>query len=124
MIRTLLLAALLLAGTPALLAAQQDACAEPRTQTDMNVCAARDYARADSLLNVRYQTLVRTMPATQLQRLRTAQRAWIRFRDAECAYQAAEFEGGSMQPSIRSGCLAGLTEKRVADLERIINRGT
>lgn len=124
MIRTLCLAALLLAAAPALLAAQEgkDGCASPRTQHAMNVCAAREHARADSTLNARYQDLVRNMPAAQLELLRTAQRAWIRFRDAECEHQASIYEGGSMQPMVRSSCLARLTEQRAEDLQRIIDR--
>ena len=126
MIRIFCIAAFLAAAAPAVLAAQdgKEACADARTQHDMNVCAAQDLARVDSVLNARYQELVRTMPPAQLELLRTAQRAWIRFRDAECAHQVSAFEGGSMQPMVRSSCLARLTEARIEDLERIIHRDT
>jgi uncharacterized protein YecT (DUF1311 family) len=125
MIRIVRIAALLAAVAPACLAAQEGerTCADPRTQHDMNVCAAQELARADSVLNARYQELVGSMPSAQLELLRTAQRAWIRFRDAECAYQASAFEGGSMQPMVRSSCLARLTEARAEELGRMLTEG-
>lgn len=117
--------AVLLAGAPVRLAAQdgEDACPQARTQRDLNVCAAQELARADSVLNARYQRLVRTMPAPQLELLRTSQRAWIRFRDAECAYRASAYAGGSMQPMVRSSCLARLTEVRAAELGETVPEG-
>ncbi|HST58217.1 MAG TPA: lysozyme inhibitor LprI family protein [Longimicrobium sp.] len=125
MIRIFCIAALLAAGAPACLAAQdgKSVCPDARTQHEMNVCAAQELARADRVLNERYPELVRTMPPVQLELLRTAQRAWIRFRDAECAYQASVFEGGSMQPMVRSSCLARLTEERAAELGEMLTEG-
>lgn len=123
MIRTTCIAALLLAGTPGLLAAQdKTVCPDARTQYDMNLCAARMHARADTVLNERYQQLVRLMaPAPRrVQALREAQRAWIRFRDAECGFEASEFEGGSMQPMIDALCRADLTEKRAEHFATLI----
>ncbi len=125
MIRIFCIAAILSGAAPACLAAQEGkrTCANPRTQHDMNVCAAQELARADRVLNERYQELAGSMPPVQLELLRTAQRAWIRFRDAECAYQASAFEGGSMQPMVRSSCLARLTEKRAAELGEMLTEG-
>jgi uncharacterized protein YecT (DUF1311 family) len=123
MIRTLCIAALLLVGTPALLAAQdREEFCPARTQSEMTACAAEELARADTLLNERYRQLVRLLapePA-RLQRLREAQRAWIRFRDAECDYEASAFEGGSMQPMIDALCVAGLTKTRADEIQRMI----
>lgn len=125
MIRIFRIAAILAVAVPACLAAQEgkDSCPDARTQHDLNVCAAQDLVRADSVLNARYQALVGSMPSVQLELLRTAQRAWIRFRDAECAYQASAFEGGSMQPMVRSSCLARLTDARAAELGTMLTQG-
>jgi uncharacterized protein YecT (DUF1311 family) len=128
MIRTLSLAALLLSGTPALLAAQRggDPCPDARTQFDMNACAAGQLARADTVLNERYQRLLRALADEpgRVERLRVAQRAWIRFRDAHCDFEASQFEGGSMKPMTDSLCRAGLTEERAEALARMMQAAT
>ena len=48
--------------------------------------------------------------------LQTAQRAWMVFRDAECAYSAADSEGGSIHPMEVSQCLTRLTNDRIKQL--------
>jgi uncharacterized protein YecT (DUF1311 family) len=122
MIRTLCLAALLLAGAPALLKAQEkEFCPEGRTQLDMTYCAGEELARADSLLNANYQALVRTLEPHRVRALREAQRAWIRFRDAECAFQESEVRGGSMAPMVYALCEAELSEARAEEFARLLN---
>ena len=69
------------------------------TQTQMNICAANDYAQTDKELNCAWRKLQKS------EALIAAQRAWIAFR-------AAQFEGGSIAPLIRSTCLAELTQQR------------
>jgi len=107
-------ALLLLLATTAV-QAEQD-CTAPVTQTDMNICAFQDYQRADARLNAAYKKRVATLDKVQLDRLRTAQRAWITFRDAQCRYEAGVYEGGSMAPLVHSSCLTKLTEQRTKDL--------
>ncbi|WP_246674613.1 lysozyme inhibitor LprI family protein [Mesorhizobium sp. B4-1-3] len=48
--------------------------------------------------------------------MQTAQRAWISFRDAECAYSTAGSEGGSIHPTEMSECLTKLTNERIKQL--------
>lgn len=78
----------------------------------MNTCAFQDYQRADARLNAAYKKRVVVLDKAQLERLRTAQRAWITFRDAQCRYEAGVYEGGSMAPLVHSSCLTQLTEER------------
>lgn len=122
MIRTLCFAALL-AAAPAFLAAQEDAefCPEGRTQLQMNSCAADELARADTALNEAYQVVLEELEPERVELLRTAQRAWIRFRDAECELEASEFAGGSLEPMIHTLCLAHLTRKRAEALEAMLS---
>ncbi|HEH9431824.1 TPA: DUF1311 domain-containing protein [Aeromonas sobria] len=86
------------------------------TQAAMNICAMQDYTKADAELNAAYKTLVATLDKDQLGRLKTAQRAWITFRDAQCRYEAGVYEGGSIAPLVHSSCLTKLTEQRTKDL--------
>lgn len=123
MIRILCIAALLLAA-PAALAAQHhvpEFCPDGYTQRDMNACAADAWALADSILNDTYQQVIRTLGPERVGPLRAAQRAWIRFRDAECAFQASRFGGGSMAPMTEALCRAALTHRRTEDLVQVLN---
>ncbi|WP_323939547.1 lysozyme inhibitor LprI family protein [Aeromonas caviae] len=110
-------ALLLLLATTAV-QAEQD-CTAPVTQTDMNICAFQDYQRADAKLNAAYKKWIASLEKAQLERLRTAQRAWIAFRDAQCRYEAGVYEGGSMAPMVHSSCLTQLTEARTKDLNTL-----
>jgi len=80
------------------------------TQADMNQCAAADYRKADAELTRAYRKLEKTPE------LRAAERAWIAYRDAECAYEAAPNQGGSIAPMVTSMCLAARTRERIAVL--------
>ena len=110
-------AALLFAATPAL-ADEADGidCAHAMAQQDMNICADRDYQRADAVLNSAYRKAMEGLDEHNRDLLRTAQRAWIAFRDAECTYESAPNEGGSIHPLIYSGCLTALTMARTKQL--------
>ena len=108
---------LLLALAPLLLAplAQAYEC-NNTTQTDMSLCANFQHKAADKELNALYQQInqrLKDQPHSK-KLLVSAQRAWVAFRDAECSFAASGVEGGSVYPMIYSGCLADLTEKRVA----------
>lgn len=95
--------------------AASNPCDEARTQLEMNECADREYRKADAELNRVYQQLMRASGGSDA-RLKTAQLAWIKFRDAECDYKAAFNEGGSMQPMTYSFCLADVTKARTRQL--------
>jgi uncharacterized protein YecT (DUF1311 family) len=55
--------------------------------------------------------MARLTPSGQ-KRLRTAQRAWLAFRDAECMWQSSGDDGGSVAPMIALQCTAALTDAR------------
>lgn len=95
-----------------------DTCDNATTQAELTECSAQAYQVADDKLNEAYQALVGQLSnnAASLEKLRTAQRAWIDFRDAECAFESSAVEGGSIQPMIQNGCLETLTESRTDQL--------
>ena len=80
------------------------------TQKEINRCASNDLKSAEKDLNAFYAKLEKT------NELVASQRAWIAYRDAECAYQAKAFEGGSMAPMVEASCLADLTNQRLKQL--------
>lgn len=91
-------------------------CKTAVAQLDMNICADKDYRKADAALNKAYRDTMHGLDKHTADLLRTSQRAWIKFRDAECVYLNAENEGGSIYPMVYSGCLTRLTKIRTHDL--------
>ncbi len=109
---------------PAGVAQAQDLDCSDRSalpQIALTECAMRDLAFWDGLLNTAYQQVIARSDTARVDNLRTAQRAWITFRDLTCEMEASDYEGGSIQPMIRQGCLARLTERRARDLETYLN---
>ena len=106
--------------------AQELDCANSQTQVEMTACAEQDWQDADADLNDAYQQAMDAMaeidailPEAQqgaVQNLRTAQRAWVSFRDATCAAEGYSVYGGSMEPMVIYGCRARITADRAEDL--------
>ncbi len=110
---------LLLWGAPAL-ADDADGidCNNAVSQNDMNICADKNYRAADAALNRTWRDTIKGLDTHTLDLLRKSQRAWIQFRDAECTYQSAENEGGSIYSMVYAGCLARLTKLRTQQLKQ------
>ncbi|MER9295032.1 lysozyme inhibitor LprI family protein [Mesorhizobium sp. M0621] len=109
----------LLAGASA--ARAQECDRSDDGQQMMNICAGEDYQAADARLNTAYQDLISAGDADSKRLLQVAQRAWITFRDAECAHSTAASEGGSIHPMEVSQCLTRLTNDRVKQLAALAN---
>lgn len=104
-------------------------CSNAMTQSDMTACSQQDYETADVALNAAYRkTMARAQAMDKnladlgdnmvgaVEALKTAQRAWIAYRDGQCALAGFEARGGSMEPMLVAGCLADLTTKRTDEL--------
>lgn len=86
----------------------------------MNACAHQDFEKADKALNEAYAAVIalhRNDPEA-IGLLRSAQRSWIKFRDAECEFQTIDSKGGSIRPLLRSQCLTERTEARTKQLRK------
>ena len=90
----------------------------------MNREACDRYTKADAELNTTYQQVLRDYKADALflGKIRSAQRVWITYRDAQLAalYPAADSqrEYGSVYPACRCAALAEVTRKRTEELQR------
>lgn len=83
---------------------------------------AADLQKADRELNRLYKEVEKRLaddPAGKT-RLVHAQRAWIAFRDAECAFQSGGEDGGSIAPTIAALCQASLTSDRADRLHNYL----
>ena len=92
-------------------------CNEAGTQVEMNSCADENYKAADAELNQVYQSLRSQQPKSGQQALEVAEAAWISFRDLDCAFAGSQFEGGSVEPMIYSGCMSDRTKTRLKELQ-------
>lgn len=118
--RCFLLAALALLplgmGAPASAA---DNCASAESQAALDECYGKAYKTSDAQLNKLYKDIEHRLKedpdATKL--LVAAQKAWLSFRDAECAFSSSKSAEGSIYPMVQAICLMGLTEKRIADFK-------
>ncbi len=116
---------LILALAPLLLVslAHADECSNAPTQAALNQCASVQYKTADKELNRLYQEIGQGLKnqAQTKQRLVSAQRAWVAFRDAECSYATSVVESGSLYPLAYSQCMTTLTKARVENLKHYLN---
>jgi uncharacterized protein YecT (DUF1311 family) len=131
---TLTIALALQMSTPELDAeARENNCNDPQNQAEMNICEGISFQRADLALNAAYRTAIaaaqtndrelRAMGDTGDTRpgyeavLRSAQRAWLTYRDQHCTWQGYnDARGGSMEAMVYNGCRAALTRARVGEL--------
>ena len=88
-----------------------------QSQQEMNETADKAFKKADATLNTVYKQLQAKLDEVGKKKLQEAQRAWIKFRDAECESRADEFRGGSIMPMIYAGCAERLTKARTAELK-------
>jgi uncharacterized protein YecT (DUF1311 family) len=92
------------------------------TQADLNDCASFNRAAADAALNKAYQRLLAQQgDPLPKERLKEAERAWIGYRDKQCAFEVGpQQDGGSIWPMEMSNCLE---QKTAAHLRELIELG-
>lgn len=115
--RIILAAALAILAAPAATAATD--CSNAGTQADMNACAAKAAAAADAELNGVYKEIETRLYDEPDPRklLIAAEKAWVSFRDAECAFRTSATVDGSIHPTMVSMCLEDLTKARTEQLK-------
>ncbi|MDO5631433.1 MAG: lysozyme inhibitor LprI family protein [Paracoccus sp. (in: a-proteobacteria)] len=107
-----------------------DACSDSST-AGMVQCLSAEAADWDARLNDAYQVLLTdarqadteardlgSTAASMEKTLREMQRSWITFRDASCAYAAAQFQGGTAAGPAVADCAMQLTARQAILLMR------
>jgi uncharacterized protein YecT (DUF1311 family) len=87
------------------------------TQADMTRCASEDARRASGRLERLLAELRRTVDPRAFPEFDRTQAAWLAYARSHCRWDGAAFEGGSMHSMVVSGCLAAITEQRIATLK-------
>jgi uncharacterized protein YecT (DUF1311 family) len=108
-------------------------CDNAMAQFELNACAYKEYERADAAMNAQWKVTAARMKEidkdldrTQDNRpgyfdtLLAAQRAWLTYRDKQCASEGYAMRGGSAEPMVISGCQTQLTEARTRQLKDLL----
>lgn len=95
---------------------KDDPCPNAQSQLEMNMCWGNQYKAADAQLNAAYREFNSKLNPEETAQLKTAQLAWIKFRDANCEFVADAYKGGSIRPMIAAMCLADVTNARTSEL--------
>lgn len=75
-------------------------------------------AEADAKLNAQYKALLAVLDEADQTRLRDAERAWIAFRDKECAFRSQGTAHGADSAAAALRCVADLSRERADALQR------
>lgn len=121
----LLVAIVLYCGAAA--AQQAVDCAKATATSELNQCAEREFSRADAALNAVYVKVLAKIAVSDQPKpydakswdaaLRTSQRAWIAYRDADCkGLVPMNWGGGTGATGDVLGCMTEKTEARTKDL--------
>jgi uncharacterized protein YecT (DUF1311 family) len=108
-------------------ASQADACigqyseicmSQPGGDTTLGMveCSADEYQAWDVVLNEEYGELRGALNDAPASSLQEAQRAWIELRDADCAFSASLYEGGTLAQVVHAGCLMHKTADRALEI--------
>ena len=122
--RGMLIAFALLLSTSPLIAADNEmsgeykACMERSNGVtgEMLDCMGAEFTRQDARLNENYKRLMSKLSAKRKEALLEAQRAWIKFRDANCNFYY-DPEGGSAAHLAGTDCNLNATADRATELK-------
>ncbi|TDQ67517.1 uncharacterized protein DUF1311 [Maritalea mobilis] len=91
------------------------------TTMGMSACIMREHSWWDSILNINYQNLKQVLQPSQFEDLRDAQRKWIAYRDASCAFHYNYWGEGTMRSTAFAGCMLDTTAQRAAEISNILD---
>ena len=84
----------------------------------MTECITTETQRQDARLNKAYKALMAELPSLRKKQLQEAQRAWIKFRDTNCAFYD-DPDGGTLARVNANACMMTATAERASELERL-----
>ena len=91
-------------------------CGEKTSTLAVVECVQEKTNVADQRLNAAYKALQAQIDANQRQPLLTAQRLWVQYRDANCAFYGTQ--DGSIRQVQAAECLRSMTDDRARELEK------
>jgi uncharacterized protein YecT (DUF1311 family) len=91
-------------------------CGEKPSTVEVVECVQGKTTASNRRLNAAYKALLVQVDPTQYQALLAAQRLWVQYRDANCAFY--ETPDGSIRKVQGAECLRSMTEDRAQELEK------
>lgn len=85
---------------------------------DMIACITAEAQRQDDQLNQAYKALRTDLSPERRKQLLEAQRAWIRFRDTNCAFYD-DPDGGTLARVMANDCVMRMTAQRARELKEL-----
>lgn len=104
-------------------------CDNATSTVDMNTCAKQVQEKTEKELNVVYKKVMESLsrPDTEYDKpseakaaLRNAQRAWIKFREADCKAVYIQNQGGTIRTLAHLNCMQSRAEQRIKELNDFI----
>lgn len=101
-------------------------CEKAMTTLEINVCASIEQKKIEAKLNKVYQRVLKSLdqpdsPGASYSEMRkslvAAQRAWIKFREADCDAVYQKHAGGTIRTVMFIGCMQAHAEQRIKNLE-------
>lgn len=83
-------------------------------------CIGAETKRQDMRLNNAYKEVMAQLTPARKKQLQEAQRAWIKYRDANCSFYA-DPDGGSLATISGNDCFMSATASRAKELEGFKN---
>ncbi|WP_408608265.1 lysozyme inhibitor LprI family protein [Caballeronia insecticola] len=83
----------------------------------MNDCADAKRKAADDKLNATYRALLSKISKDGAEKLRTAQRAWITWRNAQCEFDTMGTRDGSINTTVYLMCVEDLIRAQTKHLD-------
>lgn len=93
-------------------------CWETGSTVDTAQCLETAYKQADTELNMTYRHIMAALDEAEKASLRSAQLAWINYRDKACEAEAAPYRNGTAKGAARLACLEAATRSRTAFLRK------
>ena len=100
---------------------KRDPC-KGETTADMKLCSAGRYKLADDELNRVYRRLLAKLDdENHRTTLKTAQQAWLKYRDTNCDFVSYLNRGGSIYSVVVTECMIDMTNSRRKELNEEIH---
>ncbi len=85
---------------------------------EMLNCINEELVSQDARLNGAYKKLITQLTPARKQQLVTAQRLWVKYRDANCQFYS-DPDGGTLSSVSASDCVLSETAERAKELENL-----
>lgn len=93
-------------------------CQNAMATPDINECASIEQKKVEDKLNKVYQRVIKTIGEADTRKaLVDAQRAWVKFREADCKAVYELYKGGTIRTVMFIGCMQQHAEARIKNLE-------